>query len=88
MEGDAVSLVSLDEIPMLDEIERLINHAIPREFIPGFEPDDRISPATLRAIEASRRGGAHGGSGRRTVGRGRGRGGGRTSGSVRRRAVA
>jgi ATP-dependent RNA helicase RhlE len=57
MEGDAVSLVSLDEIPMLDEIERLINHAIQREFIPGFEPASRISPAALQAIEASRKNG-------------------------------
>jgi ATP-dependent RNA helicase RhlE len=57
MEGDAVSLVCLEEIPLLDDIERLLQHAIPREFIPGFEPDSRVNPATLRAIQAARRGG-------------------------------
>ena len=88
MEGDAVSLVSMDEIPMLDEIERLIHQAIPREFVRGFEPDSRISPATLRAIEASR-GSAGGGPSR--PGRSRARGRGRPAGTrsrPSRRAVA
>jgi ATP-dependent RNA helicase RhlE len=74
MEGDAISLVCHDEIPQLDEIERLLQHAIPREFVPGFEPDTRVNPATLRAIQAGRRGG--GGSAPRRAGssrQGRGR---------------
>jgi ATP-dependent RNA helicase RhlE len=86
MDGDAVSLVSLDELPMLDEIERLIEHAIPREFVQGFEPDSRISPAALRAIEASRRSGGgrpHSGPARP---RGRAHSGGRRSAATRVRA--
>jgi ATP-dependent RNA helicase RhlE len=62
MEGDAVSLVCLEEIPLLDDIERLINHAIPREFVPGFEPDGRASSEAIRKIEAMRRGGGGGGA--------------------------
>jgi ATP-dependent RNA helicase RhlE len=58
MEGDAISLVCLEEIPLLDDIERLLQHAIPREFVRGFEPDSRVNPDTIRAIEAARRGGA------------------------------
>jgi ATP-dependent RNA helicase RhlE len=75
MQGDAVSLVCLEEIPLLDDIERLLQHAIPREFIEGFEPDSRIHPATLRAIEASRRGGGAPAARRPGPRRGRGRSG-------------
>jgi ATP-dependent RNA helicase RhlE len=85
LDGDAVSLVSHDEIPMLDEIERLIDHAIPREFIPGFEPDSRISPAALRAIEASRGSGGRSQAGPARA-RGRGRSAGRRSAPTRVRA--
>jgi ATP-dependent RNA helicase RhlE len=80
MEGDAVSLVCLEELPLLDDIERLLQQAIAREFVQGFEPDTRMSPEALRAIEASRRGGGGGGGPRRTgVGR---RGAGSRSGTA------
>ncbi len=71
MEGDAISLVCLEEIPLLDDIERLLQHAIQREFVPGYEPG-RASPEALRAIEASRRSGG-GSTVRRASGRGPGR---------------
>jgi ATP-dependent RNA helicase RhlE len=39
MEGDAITLVSIDELDLLHDVERLLQVAIPREFIAGFEPD-------------------------------------------------
>ena len=37
-EGEAVSLVSVDEFDELADIERLINQILPRETLDGFEP--------------------------------------------------
>ncbi len=37
--GTAVSLVSADEAPLLRDIEKLLRVPIPRELVPGFEPD-------------------------------------------------
>ncbi|MEW6314237.1 MAG: DEAD/DEAH box helicase [Pseudomonadota bacterium] len=38
-EGEAISLVCVDEHKFLADIERLIKRALPRQVIPGFEPD-------------------------------------------------
>lgn len=38
-EGEAISLVSLDEHRLLKDIERLLKREIPQSVIPGFEPD-------------------------------------------------
>src|SRR4051794_7227913 len=46
--GDAISLVCVDEAPLLREIERLVGHPIPTEGIPGFAPDRRIRPEPIR----------------------------------------
>jgi ATP-dependent RNA helicase RhlE len=46
--GIAVSLVCVDEGPLLRDIERLLGHAIPVEVIPGFEPDRSIRPQSIR----------------------------------------
>ncbi len=48
IEGDAISLVCVDEAPMLREIERLLNAPIPSEVIPGFEPDRSIPAQPIR----------------------------------------
>ncbi len=40
--GEAVSLVSADEIKLLAPIERLINQKLPRTLIDGFEPDHDV----------------------------------------------
>jgi len=40
--GEAVSLVAADEMVLLEEIEDLLDMEIPREVMPGFEPDPRI----------------------------------------------
>ncbi len=46
--GDAISLVCVDEWPLLREIESLLGHRVPTEIIPGFEPDRTIRPEPIR----------------------------------------
>ncbi|RPH36355.1 MAG: DEAD/DEAH box helicase [Chloroflexi bacterium] len=48
VDGIAVSLVCVDEGPLLRDIERLLGHAIPVEIVPGFEPDRSIRPQSIR----------------------------------------
>jgi ATP-dependent RNA helicase RhlE len=48
MEGDAISLVCIDEGPMLRDIERLLGSAIPSEAVSGFEPDPSLRPQPIR----------------------------------------
>jgi ATP-dependent RNA helicase RhlE len=53
MEGEAISLVCVDEHEYLANIERLIKRKLPREAVPGFEPDPnaRAQPIQLRSSE-------------------------------------
>ena len=46
--GDAISLVCVDEAPLLREIERLLGRPIPSAVVPGFEPDRSIRPEPIR----------------------------------------
>ena len=46
--GDAISLVCVDEAPLLRDIEKLLGRSIPTEVIPGFEPDRSIRPEPIR----------------------------------------
>jgi ATP-dependent RNA helicase RhlE len=46
--GEAVSLVCVDEHLMLKDIEKLIKQSIPREIIPGFEPDPNARPQAIQ----------------------------------------
>jgi len=48
IEGDAISLVCVDEAPMLREIERLLGRSVPVEVVPGFEPDRSIPAEPIR----------------------------------------
>ena len=41
-EGEAMSLVCVDEMGLLKDIERLIKRDIPRDVVEGFEPDPAI----------------------------------------------
>jgi ATP-dependent RNA helicase RhlE len=62
LDGDAISLVCVDEADLLADIESLLRMPIPREIVPGFEPDRRLRAEPIREI---RRGGARpGGFGR------------------------
>ncbi|MGZ6268751.1 MAG: helicase-related protein, partial [Candidatus Limnocylindrales bacterium] len=47
-EGDAVSLVCVDELGLLSEIETILRGPIPRETIAGFEVDRSIRPEAIR----------------------------------------
>ena len=40
--GEAVSLVCVDELQLLRNIERLLNKPIEKRWVPGFEPDPNI----------------------------------------------
>jgi ATP-dependent RNA helicase RhlE len=62
--GTAVSLVCIDEAPLLREIERLLRGPIPSEVIPGFEPNRSIPPQPIRL-----RSGGGGGQRRQAPGR-------------------
>lgn len=46
-EGEAVSLVSVDEQHLLRNIERLLKQDIPRDVVPGYEPDPAIAPEPI-----------------------------------------
>jgi len=48
MEGDAVSLVCVDEGQLLRDIEALLRYPIKREVVPGFEVDASIRPQAIR----------------------------------------
>jgi len=54
MEGDAISLVCIDELELLNDIEALLKHRIPDELVPGFELDRRAKAEPIREL---RRGG-------------------------------
>ena len=63
--GDAISLVCVDEAPMLREIEKLLGQPIPSEVVPGFAPDRSIPAEPIRLRTA----GAGGGRGPRPMAR-------------------
>jgi ATP-dependent RNA helicase RhlE len=48
-EGQAVSLVSVDEHLLLKEIERLLKRDIPKDIIPGYEPNLSIPPEPIQS---------------------------------------
>ncbi|KIG02120.1 DEAD/DEAH box helicase [Caballeronia concitans] len=69
-EGEAVSLVCVDELQLLKDIERLIKRPIPQEVIPGFEPDPNAKPEPIQRRSQGR--GAPRDGERREGGRGNG----------------
>jgi len=65
--GEAVALVSPDEQERLEAIEAMIKFKIPRELIPGYEPDSRVVSSMIGAPDHSHgrgRGGERSSSGR------------------------
>ena len=69
MQGDAISLVCIDELDLLNDIEALLRQRIPDEIIPGFEIDRTLKAEPIKEIRRDR-GGARGagGSGSRSGG--------------------
>jgi len=62
-EGEAISLVCVDEHKFLADIERLIKRKLPRETVPGFEPDPNARPQPIQLRSPGhqpRRGQSHG----------------------------
>lgn len=53
-EGEAMSLVCVDELKLLRDIERLIKNPIPKDVIPGFEPDPNIKAEPIQNGRGSR----------------------------------
>ncbi|MEY2892005.1 MAG: hypothetical protein RJA98_1913, partial [Pseudomonadota bacterium] len=84
-QGEAVSLVCVDENGFLREIERLIKREIPKQIIEGFapHPSEKPEPIVLGRMvigEGAGRGGRSGGGGARPAGGGGGGRGGRPGG--------
>ena len=72
-EGEAISLVCVDEHVFLRDIERLIKRQIPSEVVPGFEPDPNAKPQAVFAQRGRGRPGQGQGQGpRQGAGPGRG----------------
>jgi len=86
-EGEAISLVCVDELKLLGDIEKVLKRSLPREVIEGFLPDPSIRAEPIlngrgsRGGQQGRRGGG-GQQGRRNQGGGNGqsRSGGRSNG--------
>jgi ATP-dependent RNA helicase RhlE len=83
-EGEAISLVCIDEEGFLADIERLIKRRIPRKVVPGFEPDPNARPEPIqlgrRVLHGGVGGRSGGGGGNNRSGGGHsGRGGGSNS---------
>jgi len=81
-EGEAVSLVCIDEHKFLADIERLIKRKLPREVVPGFEPDPNAKPEPimLRSQDHQQRGRGRSQSAPRAAGQPGGQGSGRPGG--------
>jgi len=47
-EGEAISLVCVDELKLLSDIERLIKREIPKVIVPGYEVDPTIKPEPIQ----------------------------------------
>ena len=59
VEGEALSLVCVDESRLLKDIEKLLKRSLPAEVVPGFAPDPTIK---AEPIEQGGRGGGRQGS--------------------------
>jgi len=58
-EGEAISLVSSDEMAYLKDIEKLLKKELPRKVVPGYEPTENFNKPAVKKPVFNR-----GGSGR------------------------
>ncbi|OZI15177.1 ATP-dependent RNA helicase RhlE [Sodalis-like symbiont of Philaenus spumarius] len=56
--GEALSLVCVDELGLLHDIERLLKKPIPRITLPGYDPDSSIKAEPIQKGRGSRGGGS------------------------------
>lgn len=47
-QGEAISLLCVDELGLLNDVERLVKRSLPQEIIPGYEVDPSIKPEPIR----------------------------------------
>nr|WP_298248649.1 DEAD/DEAH box helicase [uncultured Halomonas sp.] len=80
-EGQAVSLVCVDEHGLLKGIERLIKRDLEKRIEPGFEPDPNAKPEPIENGRNRRGGGGRGGNGQKRGGGGQNRGQGQNRGA-------
>ena len=71
-EGEALSLVCVDERDYLRDIERVLQREIPKVVVPGFEPDPAIKAEPIARGRGQRSGGSRPQAGRHGAERGRG----------------
>ena len=64
LDGEAVSLVCIDEKQLLSDIERLLKQDIRKVVIPGYEPDESIKAQPIKNGGSNRRPNHAGGRGR------------------------
>ncbi|MDH3978264.1 MAG: DEAD/DEAH box helicase, partial [Gammaproteobacteria bacterium] len=83
-DGAAVSLVCVDELKLLRDIERLLKTDIPKVIISGYEPDPSIKAEPIKNGRSQRSGGRN--SNQRNGGAGRNNARGRSGGGRQRRA--
>ena len=57
LDGTAVSLVCIDELKLLQEIEKLLKRDIKKEYVPGYEVDTRIKADPIQKGRQRRQGG-------------------------------
>lgn len=55
-EGEAMSLVCVDENKLLKDIEQLIRRELPKEIVEGYEPDPSIKPEPIQKKRGARGG--------------------------------
>lgn len=77
-EGEAVSLVCVDELKLLRDIERLLKREVPKVAIPGYEPDPSIKAEPIQNGRQNRGGKSRAG-GNKNGGGARNRNGNRAS---------
>jgi len=82
-EGVAVSLVCVDELKLMKDIERLIKREIPKQVLPGYEPDPSIKPEPIQRKSQGHRQGGGQRSGQRPQGNKGGNQGGKRAGGGR-----
>jgi len=82
-EGEAISLVCVDEHALLRDIERLIKRQIEQVVLPGFEVDPSIAAEPIQKGRQQRGGGGGQGRGAQPRGNGSGNGNGGNGGGAR-----
>jgi len=71
-EGEAMSLVCVDELKLLKDIERVMKRDIPKTVLASFEPDPTIKPEPIHKGRASKPSNTNSGSRKQTTQKRRG----------------